>query len=310
MSTPTVLVTGSSGFIASHLVERLARLHPTWTIVALDKLDFMSNTAHESLPPNCIFEQADLCDGTRILAILQKYHIDTVAHLAAQSSVDRSFINVQSFLRDNVIGTQVLLDAMRLSGQHIRLMHMSTDEVYGSVTETVDETAQLLPTNPYAASKAAAEMMVRAHRICHGLDVVIARCNNVYGPNQHCEKLIPRFVKLLKTGQKCTVHGDGSVKRRFLHVNDACEALELLMFKGVSGEAYNIGALDAVSVIDVTKTIVKQVTGATDDTWREYVEFVPDRLFNDLDYNTSNDKICALGWKPIVTMESAIAELC
>lgn len=309
MATQTVLVTGSSGFIASHLVEHLAAGHPDWNIIALDKLDYMSNATHESLPLKCEFVQADLCDGTRILSLLQTRKVTMVAHLAAQSSVDRSFENVQTYLRDNTVGTQVLLDAIRLCDRPIRLLHMSTDEVYGSITETVDETAPLLPTNPYAASKAAAELMIRAHRICHGLDVVIARCNNVYGQRQDREKLIPRFIQRIREGKTCTVHGTGAVRRRFLHVADACDALELLMLKGASGEAYNIGALDVLSVLEVTKLIVQHMTDAG-DAWEKHIEFIPDRLFNDLDYNTSSAKMCALGWFPKIPLSKGIAELC
>lgn len=309
MSPQVVLVTGSSGFIASHFVEFLANRHPDWRIIALDRLDYESNDTHSALPANATFVHSDICNGTRLLALLLEHNVTMIAHLAAQTSVDRSFHNVQGFLQDNVVGTQVILDAIRYAGRAIRLLHMSTDEVYGSITTVVDETAALLPTNPYAATKAAAEMMIHAHRKCHGLDVVIARCNNVFGPRQHAEKLIPRFIGLLRSGRKCTIHGQGTVCRRFLHVRDACEALYLLMTRGVSGEAYNIGALHAISIRDVTKLIIETALGSQVD-WTRHVTFVPDRAFNDLDYNTCSAKLCALGWAPQITLAEGLVELC
>lgn len=309
MSAKTVLVTGSSGFIASHLVQHIAAKHPDWKILALDRLDYYSSDAHESLPPNCVFVQGDLCDGALMLDLFVKHSIDVVAHLAAQSSVDRSFSNVNAFIRDNIVGTQTLLDAIRYSGRPVRLMHMSTDEVYGSITETVDETAPLAPTNPYAATKASAELMVRSHEKCFGLDVVIARCNNVYGANQHHEKLIPRFLRLIKSGKKCTLHGEGTVKRRFLHASDAAEALYVLITKGQSGEAYNIGALDVISIQLVTKVLLDAVLGEGQYMWEDHVTHISDRPFNDLDYNTCSDKIRALGWTPKVTLAEGVKQL-
>jgi len=305
---PVLLVTGSSGFIASHLVEHIAARHPDWCIVALDRLDYYSCDAHETLPANCTFVQGDLCDGALMLKLFAEHRITMVAHLAAQTSVDRSFGNVAAFIRDNVLGTQTLLDAIRYCGRPIRLLHMSTDEVYGSITEMVDETAPLHPTNPYAATKAGAELLIRAHRTCFGLDVVMARCNNIYGANQHHEKLIPRFLRLLAAGDKCTLHGEGTVKRRFLHVDDACEALYVLLMRGVAGEAYNIGALDVISIRDVTRLLIDAVHGPG-AAWDDHVVNVEDRAHNDLDYNCNSDKMCALGWAPKITMAEGIAGL-
>ena len=231
--------------------------------------------------------------------ILKNDSISIVIHFAAQSHVDNSFDNSLQYTEDNVKGTHTILEAIRQINKDILMIHFSTDEVYGE--SKIDEKAKseesiLCPTNPYAASKAAAEMYVKSYIHSYNLNCIITRCNNVYGSNQYPEKLIPKIIKLLKNNQLLTIHGDGSSLRTFIHVNDVSRAVETIIKKGKIGEIYNIGSdlEHERSVLDVSKLLVKIIK--KDDNYNKYLKFVEDRPFNDRRYFITNNKLKDLGW--------------
>lgn len=249
--TKTILITGGAGFIASYVSRHFVCQYPEYMIVVFDKLDYCASLNNlESLKthPNFVFEQGDITDADRVMAVLNAYKVDTIMHFAAQSHVDLSFGNSFSFTKNNVIGTHVLLECAK-TAQIKLFLHVSTDEVYGEVSPTdpdLLETAILCPTNPYSASKAAAEMLVNAYSKSFKLPVMIVRSNNVYGPHQFPEKVIPKFVSLLKRGRKMILHGDGSPTRKYLFGSDAAEAFDTIFHKGIEGEIYNIGSYEEV----------------------------------------------------------------
>ena len=224
---------------------------------------------------------------------------DTIFNFAAQSHVDNSFNDAIQFTTDNTLATHVLVESCRKYIPNVEFIHFSTDEVYGETTKddpVKEETCVLKPTNPYSASKAAAEMIIRSYIESFGMNIKIIRCNNVYGPNQYPEKLIPKFKRLLQDGKKCTLHGTNSsnIKRAFMHVDDVVEAVDVVWKRGLPGEVYNIASDDELSVLEVTKLIIEIVKGTKNyDEWITYVE---DRPFNDSRYHICGDKLKALGW--------------
>ena len=232
--------------------------------------------------------------------MLHEYAIDAIIHFAAQSHVDNSFDNSLQYTTDNVYGTHVLLQASKEYGKLKKFLHFSTDEVYGEVDidhPGCHEKSLLNPTNPYAATKAAAEFIVRSYYHSFKLPIVIVRCNNVYGPNQYPEKLIPKFISLLKNNKKCTLHSTNSsdVKRAFIHVDDVTNAVMTVYEKGSTGDVYNISSEYELSVIDITKLIIKSIKKS--DNWEDWVEYIQDRPFNDSRYFINSDKLKNLGWR-------------
>jgi UDP-glucose 4,6-dehydratase len=241
--------------------------------------------------------------------ILSEHNITHVIHFAAQSHVQNSFEDSLQYTHDNVVGTHTLLECCRKWGKIQKFIHVSTDEVYGeSGNEQFDETRILIPTNPYAATKAAAEMIAMSYIKSYNLPIIITRGNNVYGPNQYPEKLIPKFIQQLQSGQSLTIQGDGSARRSFLHVLDVCSAFELILLKGVVGEIYNIGAEDSeYTVMEIAKLLVQLVKHT--DEYQKYIEYISDRPFNDARYFISNKKIKDLGWKIKINFEEGIKKL-
>ena len=293
-----VMVTGGCGFIASNFINIMHKRYPDITFVNVDKLDYCSNVENVD-KDSSTFIKGNLCDTDFVERIINFYKFDCVFHFAAQSHVDNSFIDPISFTMDNAYGTHVLIDACRKYIPNVEFIHFSTDEVYGeSLTDEpfTEERGVLKPTNPYSASKASAEMIVRSYIESFNMDVKVIRCNNVYGPNQYPEKLIPKFKRLLREGKKCTIHGKRSseIKRAFMHVEDVVDAVDVVWNKGTTGEIYNIASDDEISVMDVTKMIIRTITGTEDyDKWITYVE---DRPFNDSRYYICAKKLKALGW--------------
>jgi dTDP-glucose 4,6-dehydratase len=231
---------------------------------------------------------------------LNEYSIDAIIHFAAQSHVDNSFDNSLQYTTDNVMGTHVLLQASKEYGKIKKFLHFSTDEVYGEVDlehPGCHEKSLLNPTNPYAATKAAAEFLVRSYYHSFKLPVVIVRCNNVYGPNQYPEKLIPKFIKLLKEGKKLTIHGKGDTRRNFIWAEDVAIATELIFNKGVLNEVYNIGTTQEFSVMDVAKLLIDKLTD--DKILENHIEFVEDRPFNDFRYSVDTTLLKSLGWEEL-----------
>lgn len=300
-----VLVTGGCGFIASNFLNIMKEKYPTIHFVNIDKLDYCSNV--ENVKPGvATFVKGNIGNEELIEHLIQKYSFDVIFNFAAQSHVDNSFESALSFTRDNTYATHVLIECCRRHIPNVEFIHFSTDEVYGeSKTDTpfTEEEGVLRPTNPYAASKAAAEMIVRSYIESFGMNAKIIRCNNVYGPNQYPEKLIPKFKRLLKDGKKCTIHGKNSsnIKRAFMHVEDVVNAVEVVWKKGVPGEVYNIASDDELTVMEVTRFIIEAVLGTTDyDKWITYVD---DRPFNDERYYICAKKLKALGWSQKKTRE-------
>ncbi|CAN6272045.1 unnamed protein product [Urochloa humidicola] len=295
-----ILITGAAGFIASHVATRIVKNYPDYKIVVLDKLDYCSNLKNLlpiSSSPNFKFVKGDVASADLVNFILVTENIDTVMHFAAQTHVDNSFGNSFEFTKNNIYGTHVLLEACRkITGQIKRFIHVSTDEVYGETDEDAvvgnHEASQLLPTNPYAATKAGAEMLVMAYGRSYGLPVITTRGNNVYGPNQFPEKLIPKFILLAMRGEPLPIHGDGSNVRSYLYCEDVAEAFEVILHRGEVGHVYNIGTKKERTVMNVAKDICKLFNLEADKA----IKFVDNRPFNDQRYFLNNEKLKSLGW--------------
>jgi dTDP-glucose 4,6-dehydratase len=279
--------------------------YPDITFVNIDKLDYCSNIENVN-QGSSIFIEGTLCDPDFIERIVTRYKFDYIFHFAAQSHVDNSFVDPISFTMDNTYGTHVLVETCRKHIPDVEFIHFSTDEVYGeSVTDEpfTEERGVLKPTNPYSASKAAAEMIVRSYIESFNMNIKVIRCNNVYGPNQYPEKLIPKFKRLLRNGEKCTIHGKRSseIKRAFMHVEDVVDAVDIVWKKGTTGEIYNIASDDELSVMDVTQMIIRNLKGT--DNYDKWITYVEDRPFNDSRYYICSRKLKSLGWKQTKTRE-------
>jgi len=300
-----VLVTGGCGFIASNFLNIMKKRYPETHFVNIDKLDYCLNVQNVE-PGVATFIKGNVGNNELIENALKMYAFDAVFHFAAQSHVDNSFENAISFTMDNTYATHVLIEACRRFIPDVEFIHFSTDEVYGESLTDVPFTegeGVLRPTNPYSASKAAAEMIVRSYIESFGMNIKVIRCNNVYGPNQYPEKLIPKFKRLLREGKKCTIHGSrcATIKRAFMHVEDVVDAVEVVWKEGTPGEVYNIASDDELTVMELTKLIINTIKGTTDyDKWIRYVD---DRPFNDRRYYICAKKLKSLGWKQKKTRE-------
>jgi len=305
----SVLFTGGAGFIGSNVLVHLVQAYPECKFVCLDKVTACANVKNfqEILDyPNFIFVKGDIISADLVSHLIRSYNIDTIMHFAAETHVDNSFGNSLVFTKTNVLGTHTLLESAKLFQSQIqRFIHVSTDEVYGESAESGDrnkEHAMMAPTNPYAASKAAAEYMVMSYRKSFGLPVIITRGNNVYGPKQYPEKLIPKFIHLLSRGQPCPLHGTGANRRSFLYVADVARAFEAIMTKGVVGQIYNIGSNFEISNRDVLLTLLKSFN-LDEET---YVRYVRDRCFNDFRYHIDSQSLRDLGWEQKVDFSQGI----
>ncbi|KAH7466856.1 hypothetical protein H9L39_15612 [Fusarium oxysporum f. sp. albedinis] len=250
--------------------------------------------------PNFAFYQGDITSPSEVIDCLSRYKIDTIFHFAAQSHVDLSFGNSYSLTETNVYGTHVLLESAK-TVRIKRFIHISTDEVYGEVAHGNDdlpEASILSPTNPYATSKAAAEMLVNSHQKSFKLPVIIVRSNNVYGPHQYPEKIIPKFISLLQRGQPVILHGDGSPARRYLCAGDAANAFDTILHKGEIGQIYNIGSSDEISNLQLCHIILAEMGIDVKDTseFQRWVKYTHDRPFNDQRYAVDATKLKMLGW--------------
>ncbi|MFJ1767974.1 dTDP-glucose 4,6-dehydratase [Amycolatopsis sp. NPDC088138] len=299
----TVFVTGGAGFIGSHLVDRLVKCADVDHVTVLDALTYAGdrrNLTEAECSDKVRFIHGDIRDHDTVSAVLPGH--DWVVHLAAESHVDRSLIDVGQSVRTNVMGTQALLDVAMRAGVD-KVVHVSTDEVYGPLpTGAAAEDAPLRPTVPYAASKACSDLLAASYYVSCGVPVCITRSSNNYGPRQHPEKLIPRFLGLLLSGQQVTVHGRGRHLRNWLHVEDNCRAIEQVLRVGVPGETYNIGGGTDLTTIELTKLLL-QATGRDADA----ITYVPDRPANDIRYSMTWDKIAALGFAPARDLAAGLA---
>ena len=298
------LVTGGAGFIGSNFVRHVLRVEPDAHVTNLDSLTYAGVKATvEELDgfDGHRFVLGDIRDARLVDSLVQE--ADVIVHFAAESHVDRSIEGPSVFLETNVVGTGVLIDAARRH-QVGRFVHVSTDEVYGSVAEGfAPEDALLDPSSPYSASKAGSDLLVRSYGVTFDYPAIVTRCTNNYGPYQFPEKVIPLFVTNLLDDKKVPLYGDGRNERDWLHVEDHCAALHLLVDEGALGEIYNIGADAQLSNLELTRRILG-VFGK-DESW---VERVADRPGHDLRYAVDSSKIRRLGWAPAHTLEERLAD--
>ena len=319
-----LLVTGGCGFIGSNFVNFIFPLKEALGIIKLVNLDAMYYCASEEYintsvrkDTNYFFIKGNTGNKELIDNILESHKITHVINFAAQSHVCNSFSNPIQYTQDNIFGTHILLDCCykyhSKTKNICRFIHISTDEVYGESSETdtasqkKTEASVLCPTNPYAATKAGAELLVQSYYHSFNFPIIITRSNNIYGKNQYHEKLIPKFIKLLKEGKKLTIHGKGETIRSFLHVDDLCEAFKLVLTNGKIGDIYNIGSEDEYTVLDVAKILLRKIKNT--DNLDENIEFVEDRPFNDKRYWITDFKIKELGWRIKRNFESELDTL-
>ena len=305
--TRTVLVTGGAGFIGSNLVRLMRAERPDWTVVNLDRLTYAGNA--ESLAdlradPKHVFVRGDIANAELVEHLIRNHGVDAILNLAAESHVDRSILGPSIFVETNVSGTQVLLEAAR-QARVKRFVQISTDEVYGSLGATgkFTEISPLRPSSPYSASKAAADLLVLAYGHTFGMDVVVTRCSNNYGPYQFPEKLIPLMIANALEGKKLPVYGDGMQVRDWIHVEDHCRALLAALERGKSGEVYNIGSDNEWPNLQIVSRLLELLGKG-----RELIEHVKDRPGHDRRYAIDAAKAKReLGWTPRHRFEDGLA---
>jgi dTDP-glucose 4,6-dehydratase len=312
-----LLITGGCGFIGSNFINYIFP-SKKYNIVNLDAMYYCANENNilEEIRKSDFYHfiKGNINDKDLVKNILLNYKIEYIIHFAAQSHVDNSFSVPLQYTYDNIQGTHTLLEEVRTYNKIKRFIHVSTDEVYGESMLESDESHKteqsiLCPTNPYAASKAGAELIAQSYNHSFKMPIIITRGNNVYGPNQYPEKLVPKFIKLLKENKKVTIHGDGSTVRAFLHSFDTARAFEVILEKGVIGEIYNIGCDENMeySVKEVAKILIKLIKNT--ENYNDWIEYVEDRPFNDKRYYISNKKLKDLGWDISIKFENAIKQL-
>ena len=314
-----LLVTGGCGFIGSNFINYYFPKNNVTKLVNIDVMYYCAKeeNIHENIRKNSkyVFIQGNLTDDNLVKSVLIQHKITHVIHFAAQSHVQNSFEDSLKFTNDNILGTHVLLESCRKYGNLVKFIHVSTDEVYGESMNTIEETHKtehsiLCPTNPYAATKAGAELIAQSYNHSYKMPIIITRGNNVYGPNQYPEKLIPLFIKLLKENKKVTIQGNGDSVRAFLHAYDTARAFEYILEKGQVGEIYNIGCDEDMefSVMQIAHILIKLIKNTENyDDWIEYIE---DRPFNDKRYYISNQKLKDLGWSINIDLMTGLNSLC
>lgn len=303
-----LLVTGAAGFIGSNFVRMIARgdLAGVSSIKILDKLTYaglMANLDSVSNLSRYEFVQGDICDSQVVAGLVKD--IDAVINFAAESHVDRSITGAADFVQTNIVGVQILLDAIKDTGKPIRFLQVSTDEVYGSIESgSWTEDWPLKPSSPYSASKASGELLARSYNITHGLDVVITRCSNNYGTHHFPEKLIPLFITNLLEGKQIPVYGTGENVRDWLHVDDHCRGIYSVLMNGRSGEVYNIGGGRELTNNEITRLILEAM-----DADESSIVYVKDRKGHDIRYSVDWSKINReMDYEPQVKFEDGLRE--
>ena len=316
MDNKILFITGGAGFIGSNFINIFCKNYPNTRVINFDALYYCADENNVDRvirdSNNYQFIHGNLQSFDLLKYIFKSNSITHIIHFAAQSHVQNSFTDSIQYTKDNVLGTHNLLEVTRLHCPTLeRFIHCSTDEVYGESMLEVDEqhkTEQsvLCPTNPYAASKAAAEMLVTSYKHSFNMPIIITRGNNVYGPNQYPEKVIPKFIKQLKNREMVTIQGDGSCVRAFLHVFDTANAFIIILEKGKIGEIYNIGCDEGMeySILDVAKILIKKIHNTED--YSKWISYIEDRVFNDKRYYISNQKLRDLGWNILVSFKDGI----
>ena len=308
-----ILITGGCGFIGSNYINSLLKSdrfnEDTFDcVINIDKLDYCASENNVDTHSKYIFVKGSICDKELLEALFKKYNIMYIIHFAAQTHVDNSFDNSISYTNDNILGTHQLIECCRLYGNIKKFIHMSTDEVYGELSISCDnsiETSLLNPTNPYAATKAGAEFIVRSYYYSYGIPIVIIRCNNVYGARQYPEKIIPKFITLLKENKKLTIHGSGLTRRNFIYIDDVVNAINIIAAKGVDNNVYNIGSADEYNVIEIATILLNHIKGC-DEKIEDWTEYTKDRNFNDFRYAIDTQKLNNIGWKKTINFDEGL----
>ena len=303
-----ILVTGAAGFIGANFAEYFVNKHPNYHVVVLDKLTYAGNMDNlNKVIDKITFVKGDICDYDFVLNLFKKHDINGVIHFAAESHVDNSIKNPFIFTHTNVIGTHTLLEvAKNMWGEESKnkFVHISTDEVYGSLKDDgyFTEKSPIKPSSPYSASKASSDLIAFAYKETYKMNINVTNCSNNYGPYQHNEKLIPHMIKLALKDEKLPVYGTGKNIRDWLYVEDHCEAIDIVFHNGISGERYNIGGHNEKRNIDIVKLILKHL-GKSEDL----IEFVEDRKGHDYRYAIDPTKIkTELNWEPHTKFEDGI----
>ena len=305
-----ILITGAAGFIGSNFAEYFVNKYPEYNIIVLDKLTYAGNMNNlNNVIDKITFVKGDICDYPFVKELFEKYNFNGVIHFAAESHVDNSIKNPFIFTQTNVMGTNTLLEVAKEvwgEGSENKFVHISTDEVYGTLGENgyFTEESPIRPNSPYSASKASSDLIARAYFETYKMNVSITNCSNNYGPYQHNEKLIPHMIKLALENKKLPVYGNGKNIRDWLYVEDHCEAIDLVFHNGRAGERYNIGGHNEKRNIEIVKLILKHLNKSED-----LIEFVEDRKGHDYRYAIDPTKIKnELGWYPKTKFEDGIVK--
>jgi dTDP-glucose 4,6-dehydratase len=317
-SLKKILVTGGAGFIGSNFIRYALEKNPRWQFVNLDRLTYAAcpdNLADIPQNGRYSFIHGDICDAELVADLFSRQDFDGVFHFAAESHVDNSILGPAEFVRTNVVGTFNLIEQIRKVKRRLRFVHVSTDEVYGTLGDTgfFSEESRYSPRSPYSASKAASDLLVKSYFHTYGLDMVVTNCSNNYGPRQHSEKLIPTVIRKALQGEKIPIYGNGLNIRDWLHVEDHCRALDAVFRLGRSGESYNIGGHHELRNIDIADMICtnlnKLIPRADGKSYQEQIGFVEDRLGHDYRYAIDPTKTeQQLAWKPTIKFEDGLRE--
>lgn len=317
----TIIVTGGAGFIGSYFIKYIIDNYDSYKVINYDLLTYAGNLSNLKAVENSLryrFIQGNIDDEEKLTKLFKESDVDIVVNFAAESHVDRSIVSPNSFIKTNVLGTQVLLEVFKKHSDSRSLLNpnsvedppkfvqVSTDEVYGSLGKKGKflETTNLSPNSPYAASKASADLIANSYYKTYGLNINITRCSNNYGPNQFPEKLIPLMIMLAKSDKKLPIYGTGKQIRDWIHVHDHCSAIDLVIHKARSGEIFNIGSNNELQNIDLVKKILRYI-GKSENL----IQFVSDRLGHDFRYAVDSSKIRnELGWYPIVSFEEGLTQ--